>query len=60
MDNLPAHKVAGVKEAIEAAGATRVFLPLLIPNPIDQHPWAQSLVPMDMIFQGWSMREFQA
>ena len=27
MDNLPAHKVSGVKEAIEAAGATRVLLP---------------------------------
>ena len=36
MDNLPAHKVAGVKEAIEAAGATRVFLPPYSPdfNPI--------------------------
>ena len=27
MDNLPAHKVFAVKEAIEAAGATRAFLP---------------------------------
>ncbi len=38
MDNLPAHKVAGVKEAIEAAGATRVFLPPYSPdfNPIEQ------------------------
>ena len=27
MDNLPAHKVAGVKQAIEAAGATRLLLP---------------------------------
>ncbi len=38
MDNLPAHKVAGVKEAIEAAGATRGFLPAYSPdfNPIEQ------------------------
>ncbi len=38
MDNLPAHKVSGVKEAIEAAGATRVLLPAYSPdfNPIEQ------------------------
>ncbi len=38
MDNLPAHKVSGVNEAIEAAGATRVFLPPYSPdfNPIEQ------------------------
>ena len=38
MDNLPAHKVSGVKEAIEAAGATRLFLPSYSPdfNPIEQ------------------------
>ena len=38
MNNLPAHKVAGVKEAIEAAGATRVLLPPYSPdfNPIEQ------------------------
>lgn len=38
MDNLPAHKVSGVREAIEAAGATRLFLPPYSPefNPIEQ------------------------
>ena len=37
MDNLPAHKVTGVREAIEAAGATRLFLPTYSPdfNPIE-------------------------
>lgn len=37
MDNLPAHKVAGVREAIAAAGATLVFLPPYSPdfNPIE-------------------------
>jgi DDE superfamily endonuclease len=33
MDNLPAHKVAGVREAIESAGATRILLPPYSPDP---------------------------
>jgi transposase len=37
MDNLSAHKVAGVREAIEARGATLVYLPPYSPdfNPIE-------------------------
>lgn len=37
MDNLPAHKVPGVKEAIETAGATLRYLPQYSPdlNPIE-------------------------
>ena len=37
MDNLPAHKVTGVREAIEAAGASIVYLPPYSPdfNPIE-------------------------
>ena len=37
MDNLPSHKVAGVREAIEAAGATLRYLPPYSPdlNPIE-------------------------
>lgn len=37
MDNLPAHKVAGVEQAIEAAGATLLYLPPYSPdlNPIE-------------------------
>src|SRR5215208_51913 len=37
MDNLPAHKAAGVREAIEKAGATLKFLPPYSPefNPIE-------------------------
>ena len=37
IDNLPAHKVPGVKEAIEAAGATLQYLPQYSPdlNPIE-------------------------
>lgn len=37
MDNLSSHKAAGVREAIEAAGATLVYLPPYSPdfNPIE-------------------------
>lgn len=37
LDNLPAHKPAGVREAIEAAGAIMLFLPPYSPdfNPIE-------------------------
>lgn len=37
MDNLPAHKVSGIREAIEAAGATVLYLPPYSPdfNPIE-------------------------
>jgi len=42
IDNLPAHKVPGVKEAIEAAGATLQYLPKYSPdlNPIEM-PFAK-------------------
>ena len=38
MDNLPAHRIAGVREAIEAAGASLPYLPPYSPdlNPIEQ------------------------
>jgi len=38
LDNLPAHKVTGARAAIEAAGATLLFLPPYSPdfNPIEQ------------------------
>jgi transposase len=38
MDNLPAHKVAGIQEAIQAAGASLLYLPPYSPdlNPIEQ------------------------
>jgi transposase len=37
MDNVPVHKVAGVKEAIEAVGARLLYLPPYSPdlNPIE-------------------------
>ncbi len=38
MDNLPAHRVKGVREAIERAGAKLLYLPPYSPdfNPIEQ------------------------
>jgi transposase len=38
MDNLAAHKVAGIREAIEAKGAELAYLPAYSPdlNPIEQ------------------------
>lgn len=38
LDNLPAHKVAGVRDAIKAAGASLLYLPPYSPdlNPIEQ------------------------
>ena len=38
MDNLSSHKVAGVREAIEAVGASLLYLPPYSPdfNPIEQ------------------------
>ncbi len=38
MDNLPSHKVAGVREAIKSAGAYLLYLPPYSPdlNPIEQ------------------------
>ena len=40
MDNLPAHKVAGVREAIEAVGASVMYLP----------PYSPDLNPIEMAF----------
>ncbi len=40
MDNLPVHKVAGVREAIEAAGAGWLYLP----------PYSPDLNPIEMAF----------
>ncbi len=40
MDNLPAHKVSGVREAIEAAGAKLLYLP----------PYSPDFIPIKMAF----------
>jgi hypothetical protein len=40
MDNLPVHKAAGVRAAIEAAGAALLYLP----------PYSPDLNPIEMVF----------
>ena len=40
MDNLPVHKASGVRAAIEAAGATLLYLP----------PYSPDLNPIEMVF----------
>jgi transposase len=40
MDNLPAHKVTGVRQAIEAVGARLLYLP----------PYSPDLNPIEMMF----------
>jgi transposase len=42
MDHLPAHKVAGVAEAIEAVGATLIYLPKYSPDLNPSWPSANS------------------
>ena len=48
MDNLSSHKVAGVREAIEAAGAKVVYLP----------PYSPDLNPIELVFSKlkWLLR----
>jgi transposase len=40
MDNLPAHKVQGIQEAIEAVGASLIYLP----------PYSPDFNPIEMVF----------
>ncbi len=40
MDNLPSHKVAGIRQAIEARGATLIYLP----------PYSPDLNPIELVF----------
>jgi transposase len=52
LDNLSAHKVAGVREAIEAAGAKVVYLP----------PYSPDLNPIELVFSKlkWLLRSGKA
>jgi hypothetical protein len=49
-----------ISSATRAAPASEGSVRGLIPNPLDQNPWAHWRNPMDMIRQGWSMSLFQA
>lgn len=48
MDNFPAHKVAGVREAIEAAGARLLYLPPYSPDFVRAD--APALTPIELAF----------
>lgn len=52
MDNLARHKVAGVREAIEAAGARVVYLP----------PYSTEFNPIELAFSKlkWLVRSAEA
>src|SRR5260370_33714253 len=48
MDNLPAHKVAGVREAIERAEPSLVYLP---PYPPDLNPIGQLFAQLESLLR---------
>jgi hypothetical protein len=49
----------GANTAPGLKGRSRI-LEEIIPNPIDQNPWAHWRSPMDMMRQGWSTSLFHA
>ena len=57
MDNLGAHKVAGVAEAIRAAGATVLYLP---PYSPDLNPIEQAFAKLKSLLRGAAARTKEA
>jgi transposase len=57
MDNLGSHKVAGVREAIEAAGASPLFLPAYSP---DLNPIEMALAKLKAQLRACAIRTFEA
>jgi transposase len=57
MDNLSSHKVAGVREAIAAAGATLRLLPAYSP---DLNPIEQAFAKLKALLRGRAMRTVEA
>jgi transposase len=57
MDNLPSHKVAGVREAIERAGATLRYLPAYSP---DFNPIEQAFAKLKALLRKAAARSFEA
>ena len=57
IDNLPAHKVAGVREAIEARGAELVYLP---PYSADLNPIEQCWAKIKQALRAAKARTFDA
>jgi transposase len=56
-DNLPAHKVTGVRAAIEAAGATLLYLP---PYSPDFNPIEMAFAKLKALLRGAAARTVQA
>lgn len=56
MDNLASHKVAGVREAIEAAGAELRYLP---PYSPDFNPIEQAFAKLKAFFRAFRPRTFE-
>lgn len=57
MDNLPAHKVAGARAAIEAAGASLMFLP---PYSTDFNPIEQAFAKLKALLRKAAARTVDA
>ena len=57
MDNLRAHKVAGVREAIERAGASLLFTP---PYRPDLNPIEQAFAKLKAMLRAYGMRTVEA
>ena len=57
MDNLPAHKVTGVRAAIEAAGATLLYLP---PYSPDLNPIELAFAKLEALLRGVAARTVPA
>jgi transposase len=57
MDNLPAHKVKGVREPIEAVGATLLYLP---PYSPDFNPIAMAFAKLKAFLRGVAARTIPA
>lgn len=57
MDNLRSHKVAGVREAIEAAGATLMFIP---PHSPDLNPIEMASAKLKALLRSKAIRTVEA
>jgi hypothetical protein len=57
MDNLRSHKVAGVREAIEAAGGTLMLLP---PYNPDLNPIEMAFAKLKMLLRAKAIRTVEA
>jgi transposase len=57
MDNLPSHKVAGVRETIEARGASLIYLP---PYSLDLNPIQEAFAKLKALLRKAAPRTVDA